>query len=119
MRAIGKTGLTLCHWVFREYEPGSLGWPESGAVFTLTDLAGRHVWTLPLLRDYTDEKSALATKNLEKRFERMSAILSTGPDARFSIWHVREGKDVAYAIEGSEDVPPKWKVTEVDRRPHK
>jgi hypothetical protein len=112
-RAVGDTGLTLLHWLYADYAAPDLDWPRNGGVFALHDLAGKPVWSLALLDDYTDSTSEEAHDRLRREIEDTGAILSVAPD-RFVLRHVREGAQVTYGLSAEADG---WRVEELAREP--
>ncbi|MFN0245050.1 MAG: hypothetical protein ACKVWV_19370 [Planctomycetota bacterium] len=113
--AIPGTGLTLCHWLYADFEPEDLGWPQYGAVFSLVDAHGKTVWRQPLLDDYTDRASEDATNRLNARMREPGPILAVNADRRFTLWHVRDDAHVEYAVEKDESAG--WRVSETSRKP--
>ena len=113
-QAIGATGLALVSWWYADYDAADVDWSQDGAVFALHDVAGKVVWRLGLLDDYTDRTSEKADDALEHEARRTGAIVSVGPGARFVLHHFREGARVEYAVERTGDA---WNVKAVAREP--
>lgn len=116
-RPVGDSGLTLCHWLYVDYQPEDLDWPQQGSVYSLSDLDGRSVWSLPLLDDFTDKSSEKATDNLVEEAWRSDSILAVGPGNRFTIRRLREKQAVDYTVEKDASSQDGWKITELSRRP--
>ena len=113
---LGDTGLTLLHWWFADYDADDLAWSQDGAVFALHDLAGKVVWHLPLLDDYTARTSEEDDDRLEGEVGRSGVIASVGPGARFALRHVQAAERVEYEVERAASGEG-WSVREVARAP--
>ena len=117
MRAIGTTGLTLCHWWLTDYSPDSQDWFLEGAVFSLADLKGHSVWSVTLPDDYTDNRGESATRKLKQELRSSKCILSSGPGNTFALWYVKPHQRVEYRVEPSPGQEPQWRVVETSRAP--
>jgi hypothetical protein len=114
-RAIGDTGLTLLHWWYTDSGRDDWSWDQHGGVFDLVDLSGNPVWTLPLLRDYTDRTSWKANEELANSMYWRECILATGPGNTFALWHVHDRQRVEYSV--GKDPEKGWRVVERSRQP--
>ena len=109
---LAGTDLVLLHWLAR-------GYPADGAVFTL--VRGEDatvVWRLDLPRDYTVEGDEEADDALFERVRELGAVLATGPNGRFELWHVRDGQRVVYRAVADAGVEQGWRVEEFAREDH-
>ncbi|MCW1922721.1 hypothetical protein OKA05_09165 [Luteolibacter arcticus] len=91
---------------------------DSGTLFSLVDLQGKPVWSLPLPRDYTIPGDEKAEDRLHDEIQSDSAILSIGEAGTFTLRLVAEAVQADYHVTRDGNTDPGWKVSRVSNKPY-
>jgi hypothetical protein len=106
---VAETPLMLCHWwVYEDDRPGGL--------FTLVDIDGKVLWSLPLPGDYEVAGGEDEEDRLRYEIEDNGAIASSGVPGVFGVRIVKTKERVSYTVKV--DGRGKWTVAEASRRPY-
>ncbi len=108
-RALPSTPLVLIHWWMADY-------PRVGAVFTLVDVSGKPVWTLPLDDDYSVPSDNAREDEVQKLVKEHGGILAARTNGTFDLHFVKEALRVSFAVEPQPS--GRWNVMRTGQSPY-